>query len=64
MPGGSAHRAGYVLSALGCFGRGQGWGEHPPLAPGLVEVRNPAENEHRFRRKADSVPDLSGQGSG
>ncbi len=38
MPGGSAHRAGYVLSGLGRFGRGQGWGEHPPFAPELVEA--------------------------
>jgi hypothetical protein len=29
-----------------------------------VEVRNPAENGHWFRRKADNVPELSGQGSG
>jgi len=27
-------------------------------------LRNPAENGHRFRRKADSVPELSGQRSG
>ena len=28
------------------------------------ELRNPAENGHRFRGKADKVPELSGQGSG
>jgi hypothetical protein len=28
------------------------------------QLRNPAENGHRFRRKADSVPELSGQRSG
>ena len=38
MPGGSAHRPGYVLSGLRRFGRGQGWGEHRPLAPELVEA--------------------------
>jgi hypothetical protein len=27
-------------------------------------LRNPAENGHRFRAKADKVPELSGQGSG
>ena len=28
------------------------------------KVRNPAENGHRFRGKADNVPELPGQGSG
>jgi hypothetical protein len=36
----------------------------PTVDKKLVLVRNPAENGHRFRRKADSVPELSGQRSG
>ena len=38
MPGDSAHRPGYVLSSLGRFGRGQGWGPSPSLAPEVVEA--------------------------
>jgi integrase len=38
MPGGSAHRPGYVLAALGRFGSGQGWGPAPPLRPEVAEA--------------------------
>jgi integrase len=38
MPGGSAHRPGYVLAVLGRFGSAQGWGPAPPLGPPVVEA--------------------------
>jgi integrase len=38
MPGGSAHRPGYVLSGLGRFGREQGLGPSPPLGAEVVEA--------------------------
>jgi len=50
--------------ALGLEASGVGLARALPSSKSFVEVRNPAENGHRFRRKADSVPELSGQGSG
>ena len=38
MPGGSAHRPGYVLAVLGRFGSAQGWGQSPPLCVPVVEA--------------------------
>ena len=38
MPGGSAHRPGYVLAVLGRFGVAQGWGPGPPLCAPVVEA--------------------------
>ncbi|HXW80103.1 MAG TPA: hypothetical protein VEJ84_11435, partial [Acidimicrobiales bacterium] len=38
MPGGSAHRPGYVLAVLGRFGVAQGWGPVPPLCAPVVEA--------------------------
>ncbi len=38
MPGGSAHRPGYVLAELGRFGSRQGWGPAPPLGPEVAEA--------------------------
>ena len=38
MPGGSAHRPGYVLAVLGRFGSDQGWGQSPPLCPEVAEA--------------------------
>lgn len=38
MPGGSAHRPGYVLAVLGRFGSGQGWGPAPPLCHQVAEA--------------------------
>ena len=38
MPGGSAHRPGYVLAVLGRFGSAQGWGPGPPLCAPVVEA--------------------------
>ena len=38
MPEGSPHRAGYVLSGLGRFGRDQGWGQARPCGAEVVEA--------------------------
>ncbi len=38
MPGGSAHRPGYVLAVLGRFGSDQGWGQSPPRRPEVAEA--------------------------
>ena len=38
MPGGSAHRPGYVLAVFRRFGSAQGWGQSPPLCPPVVEA--------------------------
>ena len=38
MPGGSAHRPGYVLAVFGRFGSAQGWGQSPPLCVPVVEA--------------------------
>jgi integrase len=38
MPGGSAHRPGFVLAVLGRFGSAQGWGPSPPLCAPVVEA--------------------------
>ena len=38
MPGGSAHRPGYVLAVFGRFGSAEGWGQSPPLCAEVAEA--------------------------